>query len=469
MSKSLGFHNTTTALPEGKKDKAISMPTVGDLMQIGVELQKANKGWNNDRIKRNPNLKWIENYSEVKQFLNCGYAQGTQAHWRSVLAEFFVYINRSAKDFLELEDGEIKNLVKGFAAEKSRQKRYGRAWNAMLCINSFYEFHKHKKLHWGKFEKIRRITVKVPTIPTTAQVWRIADLAAGRSRPKSPRNAAIVLFDFMTALRNNALANARWGLMQGYSESDCPIPIKIWCDDYLDNMGRNGVWVVDQKLKKEKFGGEYTYTFLAKEGFLAVKKYESWHKSKIGSIEEKDFLFQKLGAHPFKQTNMVTRDIYDVFKIGLEGSGINPETCTLHKLRTSFKNVCLTGGVDFEAREAMMCHRPAGSAGFYWDRSSPEIVREQYMKCDWTIDGKNRLATVLSQVHEIQEKLGQALERNKMLEQTVKEINNRKQLAATNITKEHISEMIEEALRLREMQAKSYGKTKESTGTERQL
>ena len=55
--------------------------------------------------------------------------------------------------------------------------------------------------------------------------------------------------------------------------------------------------------------------------------------------------------------------------------------------------------MDFEAREAMMCHRPAGSAGFYWDRNNPEVAREEYRKCDWTMTGTNRFAQLLSLIH----------------------------------------------------------------------
>ncbi|GEM_PF-6834717 len=370
---------------------------VGDLMRLGRSFQKIpNKGW----IKpgtTNPNFFWIERIQEVKDFLD-SYPKNTRRAYRTILTEFLVYSELNMQELLTLDDHEIKSTIKAACARK-RETAPAQAWRFFVCLNSFFDYH-DRRLHWKRNEKIRNVVVKARYTPSSDEVWRIAESSMRGSRPTNPRNKAIILFGFMTGMRRNAIQSSLCGMMKGYSEGDCPISIQVHSENFLPLLGHNKkVWAIDDKLKSNNY--DYIYTFLDKEGFLAIQDYFRWRKRIYGSIEDKEPLFAKLGSYAYKQFGVSGVELWRIFKHGLRTTNIDPKTCSLHSLRRAFKKVCIKAGVDYEAREAMMGHKVPGSASSYWDTHDPEIVRKEYLKCDWSGTGIHHVARIENQLEEM--------------------------------------------------------------------
>lgn len=250
------------------------------------------------------------------------------------------------------------------------------------------------------------------------EVWRIAEAAAAASKPFSIRNKALILFDFMVGFRRNVVLTARWGMFSGYSEDDCPIPIQLWCDDFLSDMARNKVWACDDKFNREVFGGEYTYSFIDKEGFLIMKEYRREREKREGHLEDNDFLFTKTGNRPYIHENLRGQEAGNIFKAGLRATNITPRSCTFHSLRRSFKMACVAAGVDMEAREAMMAHKRTGSAGFYWDNHHIDRVIHEYEKVDWSPIGTHQIARIENELQQLKQE-------NMLLHAQLKELRSK--------------------------------------------
>jgi hypothetical protein len=240
------------------------------------------------------------------------------------------------------------------------------------------------------------------------------------SRPANPRNKAIVLFGFMTGMRRNAVQSALCGMVKGYSEEDCPIPIQVHSEDFLPLLGHNNkVWATDDKLKSNNY--DFIFTFLDKEGFLAIQDYLEWRKRIYGSIEDDEPLFAKLGSYAYKQLGLSGVELWRIFKQGLRTTSINPTSCSFHSLRRAFKKVCIKGGVDYEAREAMMGHKVPGSAKSYWDNHDLEMVRKEYLKCDWSSTGTHQVSRIQKELEEMKMQNMVLTEKVMMLEKAFNE------------------------------------------------
>lgn len=345
--------------------------------------------------KASKKYEYVESIDEVREFLDDNYAPKTRKNYKQAMGDFLEFTDIDAKNLLALDITEIKRLIKRYVANKATTSP-GSAFVGFYCMNSFFEYHR-KKMTWQRRERLRHRPIKVKYTPTNAEVWKIAEGSAAGSNPRGPLNKAIVLFGFVTGLRSNAIRTARRGLLSRYTENDCPIPIKIWSDNNMDQFGKNAVWAIDDKLKQYNY--DYIYTFVASDGFVAWKEYDDWRKRTFGAQDDNAPLF----GTPMTNNALDHARLWRIFKLGVKKTAINPTTCSIHALRRSFKKVCVKAGVDFEAREAMMGHKIPGSAANYWDNHDPNLVAKEYMKCDWSGKGTHQLDLIQNELDGLKE------------------------------------------------------------------
>lgn len=355
---------------------------------------------------------WIHKIPEVQNFLDT-YQEKTVRNYKSVLGEFLTWTEKDVQELLALDERNARNIVLSFIAHK-RQTAPGRLTVIFNALTQWYLYH-GKKLLWIRGQKIRHSPIKPKHTPSNDEVWRIAEASMASSRPRTPRNKAMILYDFVTGMRSNAMLSSRWGLLKGYSEDDCPIPIKVWCDSYYHTLGKNNVWVIDDKLTNYNY--DHIYTFMAREAFVLLQEHRDWMRQKFGfdAIADDKPMFTSLGCHTDSREQLAYSSWWDLWKIGLRLTPIKPETCAPHSLRRSFKSVCKKAGVDFEAREAMMGHTLPGSSGKYWDNHDPDMVVSEYLKCDWSSAGTYKPTKVEKEIERLRQE-------KELLEQRVRDL-----------------------------------------------
>ena len=337
------------------------------------------------------------------------YPPGTQNLYRSTFNIFLNVSGVTTEDLVAMETPKLKAPTKSVMGSLLNGGRVSAAKRVMNVMKSFGN-HYDKYMRFAYNEKVRVGRIKNQIPPKPDQVYKIAAAAAARSQPASPRNKAMVLFDWVTALRSNAICFARCGAVMGYSENDCPIPLKV--GNKFQKVGGD-LWVTDTKLSG--YGVDYYYTFIAKEGFLPTMEWLKWREQHLGSYKESDYLFcvttgGGLGAHTERIGGKISpRANWEWFKEALPYAGIAKESMTFHKLRASFKSVIIGAGVDEEVREVMMGHAPEGSAKNYFDFNDVEMARKKYKMADWTMTGTARLdkleqdyATAMQRIKELE-------------------------------------------------------------------
>lgn len=130
-----------------------------------------------------------------------------------------------------------------------------------------------------------------------------------------------------------------------------------------------------------------------------VTDWLGWLKKNRGAPEKKDYLFSQYHKMHPGQYQMDDSCVYLNFKAAVKHANVKGDT-TFHKLRDAFKSVMIWAEVDEEVREVMMGHKPTRSKGNYFDNHDLEMVRNWYVRADWSKERKSRITQLENKVNQ---------------------------------------------------------------------
>ena len=237
----------------------------------------------------------------------------------------------------------------------------------MAALKSFYRNHDGEILPFdshrgGKhyFRRNRRKRVKYEHVPNRKEVYQIA------SSTSNWRDRAIVLVLFQSGIRANALCRLTYGMVrQQLKEGKIPLRLHITDD-------------IDTKLRG--YSIEFYDTFLGKEAIEALKKY---CQLKHPNSNDGTPLF-KLDNDKAMNINLVWANI----KKCIVKTGFDKRSITVHTLRKAFKRAVRQADIDDDFKEAIMGHVLPQSRENYFSRNAPEEIEQEYMKIDFSKEGR---------------------------------------------------------------------------------
>lgn len=326
------------------------------------------------KILRDPVLRdWLENYDK-----------GTREGYGYTMSDMLEFAEITSEALRTSTPEEVKRIAKNFMAYKIEQGRPGAVPNIYKATKSFCE-HYDIAAKFKRGDRIRVGMVKTEHVPLPREVWALAEAASAKSQPYSPRNKAVILTAWTACFRENAVCKLREGALAGYSESDCPIPVRV--GNEFQKIGSE-LWCTDDKISG--YGLDYFYTFIPKVAFLAIREYQDWLR-KIGKYDSdpKAYLFKPERAS--RRQGLSENSCWSMFHQAMPVVGIKPCTCNFHKLRDAWKSVMITAQVDSEVREAIMAHKEKGSGGNYFAYHDLEMIRKEYAKADWSRTSSHKL------------------------------------------------------------------------------
>jgi len=256
-------------------------------------------------------------------------------------------------------------------------------------------------------------------IPNKKEVYQIVDMAS------SLRDKTILLFLFQSGVRVNVLEHITYGDVVDQLDEDI-IALKITRD-------------LDNKLRGRNI--PFYYTFLNGEGAETLKRYCKLHHK--DSTPDTPLFFTK-GKKAINQTW-----VWRIVKMCVERAGFDVKTISTHTLRKAFRKVVRQTNIDDDTKEELLGHTIRGSREAYFDRKDIELIREEYLKCNFAREvSESNHIRMKRQLEELNSKV-QTLEAQRQMvvtpqfQQALTELSKQEllQLAA------NFQKMIEEALK----------------------
>lgn len=285
------------------------------------------------------------------------------------------------EQFLELDKKAARDkawqYLSSFKMQHPAKAMIYRSW-----IQSFYYFHVEEKLPFilGKHDIVYE-PMKIKYRMDKATCWKIIHKA------KNLRDETILLFDFESGLRRNAIAHLNFGHYKNFfwfkKTEDGKV---IECKERQGNIAifkimatKRKQFTHDNKLRRKKIYGYYGC--LHKEATAILKEYiAQYHRDS----EDNTPLW-----YPLKPLNKNKRlgaaAIYMMFKDCVERAGLPIDEIDFHAYRRGFRGVVRNtrGIIDSEFKEAIMGHKLKGSQENYFDKDPLEFA-ENYAYCDFS-------------------------------------------------------------------------------------
>jgi len=308
---------------------------------------------------------FIETHPTVKEWLEHR-PQSTKRNYVSAIMRFCEFGGITPKEFQLMDRKQARDLAWNYV--KTLRDRPSVANLTMSAIKSFYRNHDGEALPFdsnrgGKhyFNNLRRKKAAYEHVPTKKGVYEIADMASNL------RDRAIILVLFQSGIRVNAICRLTYGMVRRQLQEN-KVPLRLRITDEIDT-----------KLRSYKI--DFYDTFLQKEAIEALKKYcELKHRNSSDDTP----LFLSKTWKPMNPTLILGN-----FKKAARKSGLNKKTIWTHTIRKSFKRVVRHAPIDDDDfKEAIMGHVIPGSRENYFSRNNTEEVEAEYMKIDFSREGK---------------------------------------------------------------------------------
>ena len=191
-------------------------------------------------------------------------------------------------------------------------------------------------------------------IPNKPEMYRIVDMAS------SLRDKAILLFLFQSGVRVNVLEHLTYGDIADQLDEEI-ITLKV-----TGNL--------DNKLRSRDI--PFYYTFLNGEGAETLRQFCRVDHKKSKPEQP---LFATRGHKHVDQ-----RWIWAIVKMCVARAGLNPATIWTHTIRKAFRKIVRQADIDDDDKEQLMGHKILGSREAYFDKKDVELIREAYLKCNFT-------------------------------------------------------------------------------------
>lgn len=292
--------------------------------------------------------------------------ENTRINYGSALKKFCEFADIAPEQFQSMDRKQARDIVWSYI--KTFHDKPSVANVVMCALKSFYRNHDGETLPFdshrgGKhyFNNLRRKKAAYEHIPTKREVYEIANVSSNL------RNRAIVLVLFQSGMRVNALCRLTYGMVRKQLQPN-KVPLRLRITDEIDT-------------KLQGYSIAFYDTFLQKEAVEALRKYcELKH---INSSDNTPLFLSRNGK------SMTPRLIWGNFKKTVRKAGLNTKSIWIHSLRKAFKRVVRHAPIDDDDfKEAIMGHVLSGSRENYFSRNDPEEVEAEYMKIDFSREGK---------------------------------------------------------------------------------
>lgn len=301
---------------------------------------------------------FIEAHPEVKVWLK-GRPEHTRRNFASHLERFCEVMNVTPEEWRRLDKLEARDLAWKYVEPKIRDNP-SVAKSDLVALKSWYRNLNGEKLpldsgRGGKHHlHVPHPKQAIEHIPNKTEMYRIVDMAS------SLRDKAILLFLFQSGVRVNVLEHLTYGDVVEQLDEEI-IMLKITGD-------------LDHKLRSRDI--PFYYTFLNGEGAETLRQFcKVNHKD--SKLEQP--LFATKGHKHVDQ-----RWIWAIVKMCVERAGLDPSTIWTHTLRKAFRKVVRQTPIDDDDKEQLMGHVIPGSREAYFDKKDVGLIREAYLKCNFT-------------------------------------------------------------------------------------
>ena len=289
------------------------------------------------------------------------------------------FLGLTPQQFLELDKKAARDEAWRYISSFKIQHP-AKALIHKACIQSFYYWHNEEKLAFipHKHDIVYEPN-KIKKRMSKDVCWKIIH------KTKNLRDETILLFDFESGLRRNAITHLTFGHYKNF----------VWFKKTEDGeviksnerQGNIAIFKVmatptkqfthDKKLRGK--GINWYYGCLHKEATAILKEYiTQYHQD---SKEDTPLWY----PYNNKNKRLVHNSIYCMFKSCVKRSGLPVDQIDFHAYRRGFRSVVrnTSGITDSEFKEAIMGHKLKGSQENYFDKDPLEFARE-YAKCDFS-------------------------------------------------------------------------------------
>jgi len=351
--------------------------------------------------------KFIEAHPEVKAWLN-NRPEQTRRNFAQSLMRFCKTMKIEPEAWRRLDKFEARDLAWKYVEPKIGEHSTV-AKSDLTALKSWFRNLKGELLpldsaRGGKHHiHVRHRKHEIEHIPDKLEMYQIIDMAS------SLRDKAILLFLFQSGVRVNVLEHITYGHVADQLQEE-NITLKITGD-------------LDHKLRSRDI--PFYYTFLNGEGAETLRRY-----CKIAHENSKPEtpLFYTSGKKPISQGW-----VWKIVKMCSERAGFNRKTMWTHTIRKAFRKIARQANIDDDDKEQLMGHVLTGSRQAYFDKKDVELIREAYLKCNFTreIPESNHIK-MKREIEELQ---------NKVLE-----LESQKQMVVTPQFTEALNQMTKEQL-----------------------
>jgi len=301
-------------------------------------------------MEANPAVeKWLKNrpWETQRQFARC-------------LEKFCKAMGVEPEQWRSMDKFEARDIAWRYIS-KVAETHPGTAQAVLTALKSWYRNRRGEQLpldsgRGGKHHLPKRHPKRsFEHIPPKNEMYQIIDMAS------SLRDKAILLFLFQSGVRVNVLEHITYG-------------------DVKDQLGEDMVRLkitprLDYKLRSLDI--PYYYTFLASEGTSTLKRYcEVHHKNSASDTP----LFSTRSGKAVKKLW-----VWKLTKNAVRKAGFDPKTVWTHTIRKAFRKVVRRAPIDDDDdKEQLMGHKIPGSREAYFDRKDIDLIKEAYLRCDFT-------------------------------------------------------------------------------------
>lgn len=284
----------------------------------------------------------------------------TQRAFASNLQRFCKAVDMTPEEWRHLDKFEARDLAWKYVQPKIAANPTV-ASMALRALKSWYRNLNGEQLpfdssiggkHYFHVTHKKQATEHIPNKP---EMYRIVDMAS------SLRDKSILLFLFQSGVRVNVLEHLTYGDIEDQLAEEI-ITLKVTGD-------------LDHKLRGRDI--PFYYTFLNGEGAETLRQYCA-HNHK-NSKPEQPLFYTKRTRKPIRQ-----KWIWKIVKMCVERAGFDPATITTHTLRKSFRKIVRQTNIDDDDKEQVMGHVIPGSREAYFDKKDVDLIREAYLKCNFT-------------------------------------------------------------------------------------
>jgi integrase len=301
---------------------------------------------------------FIEAHPEVEAWLK-NRPQSTRKVFAARLEEFCNDMNISPEEWRALDKFEARDLAWKYIEPKIKEHpTVAQAY--LTTLKSWYRNLNGERLpldsgrggkHYLHLAYKRHATEHIPNKP---ELYQIVDMVS------SLRDKALLLFLFQSGVRVNVLQHLTLGDVFDQLDEDI-ITLKITAD-------------LDYKLRGRDI--PFYYTFLNGEGAEALRRYcKLHHKDSTPDTP----LFYTKGKKPISQAW-----VWRIVKMCVERAGFDPKTISTHTIRKAFRKIVRQTSIDDDDKEQVMGHVIKGSRQAYFDTHDIDLIKEAYLKCNFT-------------------------------------------------------------------------------------